>query len=60
LKVRLATEKSVEDLKAITDEKIIEAAHLQQSELFHVGKRQRSPIAGASDVEIEHVFEKLG
>lgn len=55
---RLAAGRAVDDLKAITDEKIIEAAHLQQSELFGVGKKQISVLREASEEELERYLDE--
>jgi RHS repeat-associated protein len=60
IKARQAAGKSIDDLSAVTTDKITEAAHLQQSELFEVGKSQRSPIAGVSDAELDEHMKGFG
>ena len=57
---RIKTNQSTGDLDAVTNEAIIRSAHGQQGELHHVGKKQRSPIAGASDDEIDKVVSGIG
>jgi RHS repeat-associated protein len=59
IEARKVAGKSIDDLSKITTTKITEAAHLQQSELFEVGKSQRSPIAGASADEIDRAVDIL-
>jgi len=54
---RLVEGKPVNDLVAITDEKIIEAAHLQQSELFHGGRAQKPLPQDTAPAEVERAIE---
>jgi hypothetical protein len=56
---RAAGNNDITDLEAITDEKIMEAAHLQHGELFDVGRSQRSPITDASEEEIDTAINQL-
>jgi hypothetical protein len=56
---RLAAGLPTDDLDAITDTKITQAAHYQQGELHQVGKSQRSPIAGAPDADIDDALSSL-
>lgn len=59
IRARQAAGKGINDLKSISNAQITETAHLQQSELFHVGKSQKSPIAGASADEIDKAVDVL-
>ncbi|KAA0231946.1 hypothetical protein EDS67_00695 [candidate division KSB1 bacterium] len=56
---RLAAGRAVDDLKTITDTRIIEAAHLQQSELFDVGNELTSLLLReVKDEEISQYIEE--
>lgn len=56
---RKAAGQGIDDLNKVTNAGITEAAHLQQSEVFHVGKNQKSPIAGASDADVDNALKDL-
>lgn len=58
IRARKRARRSTYSLEAITDERITEAAHRQQWDLFEVGKSQRSPIVEASEREIEDAVNR--
>lgn len=60
MQARLKEGRAVDDLAAITDSKIREAAHLQQSEMFQVGKSQDYAMARQADKnEFDHLLENF-
>jgi hypothetical protein len=55
---RLAENRGVEDLKAITDEVIASAAHYQQSEMFAIDRTQNDSVENTTDAELDEQLSR--